>query len=433
MPNEQDVAKTYPIRVTGIFATRWQHRKHTSGGQPGFDLGRLKGFYELYQDQMPQALDHQQIPLDELAFASPGRPTERMAEIANAESWLFALPSGQVVAALAFDFHSTALSLDPTLTVRILELCARAQIEIRGVELANYIRQLALATGAEITDQTPEHTVTLPPEHYEVVFARELPGNRLPSEELIKHILYRIDPPYREEFMPLARPSALNREARTFCAVTPYVSVLLGHQEDVHSSVMLTTVQAVGTAARFREIWHEAHQQVQNFRETGQAHVVGQQRRADLEELVDELGNLELDLSFSVETPADLGLLIPSLRIESFHRELYRVMELGTRAKTVSQMFERLDSSIKSELRAIEIRERREEEQKRLRGAIAVSALSLIGVPLGFIVAFFGINAVQVDSNRSMFDMSHYLGVYVVAALLGLIPVIVFLILHGKA
>jgi hypothetical protein len=174
-------------------------------------------------------------------------------------------------------------------------------------------------------------------------------------------------------------------------------------------------VQAVGTAARFREIWHAAHQCVQTFRETGQARNVGQQRRADLEDLVDELGNLELDLSFSVETPADLGLLIPSLRIESFHRQLYRVMELPARAKTVSQMFDRL------------------EEKKRLRGAIAVSMLSVIGVPLGFIVAFFGINAVQVDSNLSIFDLSHYLGAYIVAILLGLIPIVVFLALHGKA
>ena len=43
-----------------------------------------------------------------------------------------------------------------------------------------------------------------------------------------------------------------------------------------------------------------------------------------MEFLADELGNLELDLSFSVEASADLGLLIPLLRIESFTRTCMR-------------------------------------------------------------------------------------------------------------
>jgi hypothetical protein len=84
-------------------------------------------------------------------------------------------------------------------------------------------------------------------------------------------------------------------------------------------------------------------------------------------------------------------------------------------------------------LRAIDIRERREEAEKRVRGAIAVSVLSAIGVPLGFLVAFFGINATQVDSSRSIFDIHHYLGVYVAAGVLALIPVLVFAILYSRS
>ena len=432
MPTEQK--PTYPIRVIGIYATHWRYRKHTPSVQPGFELGLLEEFHHLFQDQLPRVLFHEWVPVQMLAFAPPGRPTVKVTEITNAEFWLFVLPSDQVVAAVALGFPSPDLNEDPTLVVKILEFCAYSQIMISDFKLLDHIRRRAGKVSAEEIDNTDntDKAISLPPERHQIVLAPKFPGKEPPSQDVMKRILYRINPPYRQEFMPLALPSGLNQEESTFGAVTTYVSLLSGHEKFVDDSVFLTTAQAVGTAARFRQIWHAAHQNVRTFRETGQARRVGEQRRADLEELVDELGNLELDLSFSVETSADLGLLIPSLRIESFHRALYRVMELPTRASTVSQMFVRLDSSVRSELRAIDIRERREEEEKRLHGAIAVSVLSVIGVPLGFIVAFFGINATEVDNKLSLFDFSHYLIAYIIAGVLAMIPVIVFFFLHRK-
>jgi hypothetical protein len=343
-----------------------------------------------------------------------------------------------VVAALVLDFRSPDLNEDSTLAVNVLELCAYAQVQIEGLPLAVHIGQLAEKSGAKAIDDTD--TRTIPPEHHQIVFAGTFHGKEPPREDVVDRILYRVDPPYREEFMPLyARPSGLNQEQHTYGAVTPYVSFLYGHQHYVDNSVFLTTVQAVGTAARFRQIWHTAYGQVKTFRADKLAPEVGKQTRASLEELVDQLGNLELDLSFSVETSADLGLLIPSLRIESFHHELYRVMELPTRARTVSQMFARLDSSIRSELTAIDIRERQAAERKRdeleetrLRRAIAVSALSTVGVPLGFLVGFFGINATQVRGTYSIFDMSHYLIVYLAALSLAFVPFAVLVFLNGK-
>ncbi|HEY3749962.1 MAG TPA: hypothetical protein VGL80_12255, partial [Pseudonocardiaceae bacterium] len=203
--------------------------------------------------------------------------------------------------------------------------------------------------------------------------------------------------------------------------------------EYVENSVFLTVVQAVGTSARFRQIWHKAHGRVRDFRSNGQEAKVGVQRKAAMEFLADELGNLELDLSFSVEASADLGLLIPLLRIESFHKDLYAVMELRERANTVSRMFTRLDASIRSELTAIEIREQQENEERRLRRGAAVSVLSFVAVPLGFLLAFFGINADQVNGDWSIFDLGHYLTVYVAATALAVTPFIAFLILNGRA
>jgi hypothetical protein len=254
-----------------------------------------------------------------------------------------------------------------------------------------------------------------------------------PDDDIIKDILYRVEPPNRPEFMEYRKPSGLNQVGRTLCAVTPYVSLLYGQQTYVENSVFLTAVQAVGTAARFRQIWHKAHGQVRKFRNDDQEERLGAQRRGGLEFLADELGNLELDLSFSVETSADLGLLIPALRLESFHKELYAAMELRERAETVSRMFTRLDASIRSELTAIEIRERQQQEEKRLRWGAAVSFLGLIAVPIGFLGAYFGINGREVNSDWSIFDMNHYEPAYLAAGSLALIPFISFLVLNGRA
>jgi len=96
-------------------------------------------------------------------------------------------------------------------------------------------------------------------------------------------------------------------------------------------------------------------------------------------------------------------------------------------------MFSRLDASIRSELTAIEIRERQAEEDKRLRRDAAVSVLTFIGVPVGFLVAFFGINATQVRNGWSIFSMHHYWPVYLAAGLLALAPLVAFAVLNGRA
>src|SRR5207245_11538505 len=100
----------------------------------------------------------------------------------------------------------------------------------------------------------------------QVVCATYVEGSSLPDEDAVKRIISRVEPPNRPEFMKIRRPSGLNEAQHTLGAVTPYVSLLYGHQDYIENSVFLTAVQAVGTSARFRQIWHKAHGQVRDFR-----------------------------------------------------------------------------------------------------------------------------------------------------------------------
>ena len=138
-------------------------------------------------------------------------------------------------------------------------------------------------------------------------------------------------------------------------------------------------------------------------------------RRRTLERIADQLGDLELELSYSVEASADLGLLVPSLRVESYHDALYDSMGLAGRAVTAGRMLQRLGRAISAELTAIESIERRTDENRRIRYAVAVGFVSAVAIPASLILAFLGINASQVSSGVSMFSR-HYAGMYLTVA-----------------
>src|SRR5215475_1427250 len=455
-----DRSADHDVRVISIYATPWRYRALTApdpSGQssaaasvartvlgredgsrqlPGhgparpqleewLPLGaRLEEFHYLFQEQLPRLLYHGQPEVSSVGLL--GADAVGDLRISGVRVWLFYLPSDQVVDAMDLEFLSPPLDVDPALTIRVLECCAFAELTIDGQGLGDYIAQLAEGCGAQMIREDvqlpPEdRRLRLPPERHQIVFAPPIEGQLL-TDEQVQPILYRAEPPFRPEFIEIRRPLGLNPDDRTRGLVTPYTSLLVGHNEYIDNSVFLTAVQAVGTSARFRQIWHRAHGQVRDFRYKMQEEDVGVQTRAGMERLADELGNLELELSFSVETSSDLGLLIPTLRSVSFHRELYAAMELQERADRVSRMFARLDSSIRSELTAIDIRDARKDDRRRLRWNFALNLLSAVVVPIGVLLAFFGISTKDVDHERSILDIRHYEPVYLAAGALALIP-----------
>jgi hypothetical protein len=431
----------HTVRVISIYATPWRYRgSPRQGPEEKLPLGlRLEEFHYLFQEQLPRPLYDEPLAAGQLGLLAPSGPGAdgqnsdiRELDITTAQMWLFYLPSDQVVAALDLEFRSPPLDVDAALTTRVLEHCAFDEFTVNGMRLGAHVADLAEAEGCAAIKEDrqvlpDDYRWKLPPERHQIVFAPRTEGGQL-GEAQAEPILYRSEPPFRPEFIDLKRPEGLNPPGDDKVGlVTPYTSLLVGHNEYIHNSVFLTAVQAVGTSARFRQIWHRTHAMVSQFRARFQAEEVGVQSRAGMEDLADELGNLELELSFSVETSSDLGLLIPALRSVSFHRELYAAMELQERAERVSRMFTRLDSSINSELTAIGIREARREARRRLRWAFAVNLLSVVVVPITVLLAFFGVSTKDVDGGFSILDFGHFRLEYILAGALALIPVAAWL------
>jgi len=90
-------------------------------------------------------------------------------------------------------------------------------------------------------------------------------------------------------------------------------------------------------------------------------------------------------------------------------------MGLAAKAATAGRMLQRLSAAIHAELTAIESIERRSDDNRRVRYAVAVGFVSAVAIPASLILAYLGINASQVNPNLSMFNQ-RYLGMYLTIA-----------------
>ena len=251
------------------------------------------------------------------------------------------------------------------------------------------------------------------PERHQIVFCAEPAPED--CEDIVQRLVYRADLPYRKEYSAIRYPAELNRRPGWVAAVGPYVSVVLGHSDFIQNAIFSSAVQGVGAAAQLRAIRHAAYEDVRLFRNQEASGGTTRDRRQTLGRIADQLGDLELELSYSVEASADFGLLVPSLRAEGFHDALYESMSLASRAETTARMLQRLGAAISAELTAIESIERRADENRRVLYAVAVGFVSAVAIPASLVLAFLGVNASQVNSRWSIFS-HHYLPMYLTVA-----------------
>ncbi|MFJ5591018.1 hypothetical protein ACIQCG_14805 [Streptomyces noursei] len=184
-------------------------------------------------------------------------------------------------------------------------------------------------------------------------------------------------------------------------------------------------MQAVASAARLREIRAVAYTYVHRFRHRATGQGDAHERRTTLEDISDGLSQLEVELSYSVEAGAEIGMLVPALRVESFHQELFTAIGVTERAATIGQMLNRLGNAIAAELTSVESMEQRAADRRRVRTVVAVTFVTTVSGTLGLFFGFFGINASQVDQNRSMFD-DHYTPIYALIATILLCALAIF-------
>lgn len=390
------------LRISNLFSTSWRTHFVTENGAALTDhlsFGRLERFYRSSADQLPSVIVSR--PVD----ASTIR-CERWREgtLVSARIWLFALPTGQVVVGLTLDVDCTHLH-----AVNLLEDCYYLALSIDGGQVEQLVAAEARAHGLQVD------TEEFAPERHQIVYSAPLEAKD--PGDVVQRLIYRANLPYRPGYGAISYPGELNRRPNTTAAVGPYVSVLFGQQDYVENAALISAVQAVASSARLREIRNAIYHDLREFHAIERAAADTRTRRRTLERITDDLTRLELDLSVSVEAPGDLGVLVPSLRVIEYHNQVYASIGIRELAETVSRMLRRLEATGRAELTSVESIERRADEDRRLRWAVAIGFVSVVAVPISLILAFFGINTTQVAADRSMFDPA-YLWVYASIGLL---------------
>ncbi|MDQ1294084.1 MAG: hypothetical protein QG608_1967 [Actinomycetota bacterium] len=407
-------------RITTLYATACSlppdRAIHGTPAVDVFAFSRLASFYRTSQDQLPHVLLRHDIDPDTLRFRRWN------GHLTAAQVWLFTLPSGQIIVGLTLDLTDT-----PVQSIPLLEDLYYVEAELDGHPFQAWCHTLATT----INDCTLKGNPEFLPERHQLVFSAVAHPSELPSRDQLQRIIYRADLSTRSEDSSIRAPGELNRRDNSTAALGPFVSVIAGHQGYLENSVLLSAVQIVGSAARLRDIRERAYQCVRTFRTHLDDTLPERERRLVFEDIADELGELELELSFSVEATADLGLLIPSLRVESYHDALYESMNLARRTRTTSHMLDRLRNAIDSELTAVTSIEDRIDDDRRVRTVAAVTFVSTVGGTLAILFGFFGINASEVDPSISMFDFE-YLPIYLLIAGVVVVALCLYLVLGWR-
>lgn len=382
------------------------------GGTPAFRLLGDDAYRRRLQDarnQLPRVMHtaaHEAVDISLVSAAAS-------IDVHRARTWLFAHPYGGYVAGLTLDYsdrRGPGVAPLPELFDDIdtgrWELCVEGRPLIDAC-LKGLPELSGLRIGADM-----HHLSFLSPGAW-------TGGARL-DRQLLMAMVSRRDAPSRDEFLTARFPAEPNRFHDGAAAVTPGATAAALGSPALEVIFVLCAVQAMASLSSLRQIQRRAYRALGALR--------GPEDTADLEWLAENarrLSELELDLSFGVEAHLEMRLLIPSLPVEQYHRELVDTLGLARGARVTGTMLARLAAAIEAERTALladqrdadERRFRREEERERsFRWTSGLVAL--VAVPLTLIFGFLGANTSQLRSSPSIWS-SEVLPFY--AALLGVV------------
>lgn len=249
--------RTDGIRVTNVYATTWflADPLPCSDLADELDLWRYARYYEMSAEQFPRVLYREEVSPDSLRF----RRWQFPQTVQRVKAWLFAMPSGQVVAALTVDS-----SCPLTDTIPLLEDGYYTDISIDGTPLESFVSKVAGDIEGMLCNGDPQ----LLPERHQLVCAEAAAD--ADAGDIVQRLIYRTDLPARNGFSAIQYPQEMNRREGWLAAVGPYVSVIGGHPEFIENSLFTSVVQAVAAWARLRESRQRAYQHIRRFRREGQ-------------------------------------------------------------------------------------------------------------------------------------------------------------------
>ena len=386
------------MMVTTLYGAGWGPVEGDGSTPPAGHLsfGNLKKYYDDAADLLPSVARADILDPATLWF-------ERWAQgerLVWARVWLFRMPSGRSVAAV-----SLGVDVDLEDTVELLNDLRHLLVKVAGRPLEEHLSRLGDVAGASDAME-----LGVSRECYQIVVGPSLPPGLDEQERhsRVERVIYRTHRTFRPAAAAtFAYPPELNRRPGSTVAIGPYVSVMLGNEDEEDNAALVSAAQVLGSASRLRHISEQASWDLQAFRDAQKDQADGVTSYDVLGRVANRLGDLELELTFAVESVADLSLLVPSVRLTSYHAAIFAQMGLHEKAATVSRMLERLGRSIRAERTALEAQDRRADDERRKRWEGAYIYLATIPLAMTLGLAYLGMNASEVDSTWSMWDGRH--------------------------
>ncbi|MFC6022051.1 hypothetical protein ACFP2T_38540 [Plantactinospora solaniradicis] len=213
-------------------------------------------------------------------------------------------------------------------------------------------------------------------------------------------------------------PAALNIEGRAYVANSRHVTVVAGWSPSVQNAlifVALNVVVAFGVLRRGRSLAFHALEHDLNTPVTTITTITTiEDAREKHARLAAELGEIQLDPSFGVETCLD-SVLVPDSRMDSFRASFHEVFGIEAATANTSRIVERLRTVIQARSSVlVEASRERQERRDRLPAGLLTS-VSLLAIPLTLLLGFFGASSSDVAPDRSMLDIAYHWPVYALA------------------
>ncbi|HEV8559249.1 MAG TPA: hypothetical protein VGR06_23135 [Actinophytocola sp.] len=328
---------------------------------------------------------------------------------------VFQAPSGRVLYALTFD--TTVLN---ERLVALLEDCYYESIKV--TLHGGQVRTIGELVDEEIQKVFPVSEWNTEPDLHQILFLSPVLSGLATAEDqriniredFLRSLVYRVHVPQREGFTAVQFPPELNRGLTAVAAVGSFVSVLCGHQDYVENCAILSAAAIVSATTELRSIQESILDSFAVVRDK-LGTLSRPQRSQMLGSISGQLARHEMNLSQHVESVADIGIWIPSLRVEDYHRTLVSSVRLMDRSQIVGNSIHRLTSITSARTQVLLAEEQQLQDHRRRSWALVVGLLTTVAIPASFILAFFGISAPEVDQNRSIFDLHRYAGVYLFA------------------
>ncbi|HEU5332230.1 MAG TPA: hypothetical protein VFU73_05695 [Actinocrinis sp.] len=210
----------------------------------------------------------------------------------------------------------------------------------------------------------------------------------------------------------IRRPHVLNNPGQTMVAHGRGVSLIVGWTPAVENAFGLAAIGILNAVAAVHRIRGQAFEALELDQATEVDTV--QDVRDLIGELARRLGDMQLDLSFSIEAYAD-SILIPELLVESFHSSLRAVSALAEGLENTSRIVERVDAVLATRRADLETATQTYIEKRDKVVAAVFAVGSVLALPPALLLAFFGVNSDDVDPRHSVLDLHRYGVAYALA------------------